>query len=234
MLNKNSIILTSSIFLNVVLIGAVGYPYVAKKISNRLDKATYYDVKRTVFKAMPAAEKSIIFAGDSITDFAEWGEIFPGMLVKNRGINGDSTSGLLRRIDDIIAEKPAKVFLMIGINNIQSGISLDVTKSDFSEIFNKLGGSQVFVEYVLPINEQKYDDVIVRRLPGVHKPTRHDVDAINATIDAVAATNKNVKVIDTTHLTENGQLRPELTDDGLHLNGRGIIERAKNIRPFMD
>jgi len=42
--------------------------------------------------------------------------------VINRGIAGDITFGVLGRLDEVIARKPAKLFIKIGINDISKNI----------------------------------------------------------------------------------------------------------------
>src|SRR5690606_2386392 len=64
----------------------------------------------------------VAMVGDSITDHGEWTEMFPGENVVNRGISGDTTGGLLQRLDTIAAEQ---VFVLIGINDILLGIDQD-------------------------------------------------------------------------------------------------------------
>lgn len=61
----------------------------------------------------------IVFIGDSITDFYPVKEYYPQYKVANRGIAGDTTTGLKDRIDfSLYALNPKAVYMMIGINNI--------------------------------------------------------------------------------------------------------------------
>lgn len=63
----------------------------------------------------------IVFIGDSITDFYPVKEYYPEYKVANRGIAGDTTTGLYDRIDfSLYALKPKVVYMMIGINNIKT------------------------------------------------------------------------------------------------------------------
>jgi hypothetical protein len=79
---------------------------------------TYYDQRKSLFEKLPDTRKEIIFLGNSITDGCEWSELLADRHVKNRGISGDVTAGVLNRIREITASKPAKVFLLIGINDL--------------------------------------------------------------------------------------------------------------------
>ena len=67
---------------------------------------------------MPDTPNEIIMLGNSITDGCEWSELFQNSNIKNRGISGDITEGVLYRLDEVTRSKPAKVFLLIGINDL--------------------------------------------------------------------------------------------------------------------
>ena len=62
--------------------------------------------------------QSIIFLGDSLTEWFELGKYFPGLAIINEGIAGDTTYGVLQRLEAIIKKPAKKIFLMIGINDI--------------------------------------------------------------------------------------------------------------------
>lgn len=85
----------------------------------------FYHQRESLFDILPTSHQDIIFLGNSITNGAEWTELFRNPLCKNRGISGDVTAGVLNRIDPIAAGHPAKVFLLIGINDLARNISTD-------------------------------------------------------------------------------------------------------------
>ena len=66
------------------------------------------------FEELPIASGDTVFLGDSITEGGSWHELFPESSVRNRGIGGVTTSGILARIDQIRHGKPGQIFLMIG------------------------------------------------------------------------------------------------------------------------
>ncbi|HWA97307.1 MAG TPA: GDSL-type esterase/lipase family protein, partial [Pirellulales bacterium] len=70
-------------------------------------------------------QHAVVFLGDSITQ--GWGPDFkgkfPGMKLANRGIGGDTTRGMLIRLDeDVLALNPAAIVLLMGTNDIEVGI----------------------------------------------------------------------------------------------------------------
>ena len=98
---------------------------------------TYYHQRVTLFRALPQTKEDIIFLGNSITDGGEWGELFNDIKIKNRGISGDITAGVLHRLDELANGKPAKVFLLIGVNDLARNITADSIK--FDTVFTTTG-----------------------------------------------------------------------------------------------
>ena len=71
------------------------------------------------FKNNPLSYGDIVFLGNSITQGGnDWSERLNYPNIKNRGIGGDVTDGVLSRIDEIGYFKPKAVFLLIGINDL--------------------------------------------------------------------------------------------------------------------
>ena len=51
--------------------------------------------------------------------------MFNDLRIKNRGISGDVSAGILKRVDEVVMRRPSKVFLMIGVNDLARGLSTD-------------------------------------------------------------------------------------------------------------
>src|SRR5438094_352229 len=115
--------------------------------------ATYYHQRVTHFRSLPQTKGDIIFIGNSITDGGEWSELFNDLKVKNRGISGDVTAGVLNRIDEVAQRKPAKVFLLIGINDLARSISPDSVVKNIlliaSYLKQQTPSTQLFVQSIL-------------------------------------------------------------------------------------
>ena len=73
--------------------------------------STFYMQRSSLFNKLSITSKDIVFIGNSITNGAEWNELFPQKRVKNRGISGDTSEGVFDRLDAIVKGKPAKIFL---------------------------------------------------------------------------------------------------------------------------
>ena len=91
-----------------------------------------------MFEELPVTSSDIIFLGNSITNGAEWAELFKNKHVKNRGISGDICMGVYDRLDAILKGKPAKIFLLIGINDVSRGTPADTIVSRIEMIVRKI------------------------------------------------------------------------------------------------
>ncbi len=70
------------------------------------------------FKAATINSRSIVFIGNSITNMHDWHSAFANHNVVNRGVSGGYATEILANLESYIAGKPAKVFLMIGTNDM--------------------------------------------------------------------------------------------------------------------
>ncbi|MBP3535357.1 MAG: hypothetical protein J6J53_05000, partial [Muribaculaceae bacterium] len=71
------------------------------------------------FKACRVSDRSVVFIGNSITNMGNWHEHFAdNPLVVNRGNSGACSYEALENLESILVGKPAKIFVMIGTNDI--------------------------------------------------------------------------------------------------------------------
>ena len=149
LLIKHSMILI--IMLPVAVVGQVKLPVVHDSLFS-----TYYHQRWTLFQSLPQTKADIIFIGNSITDGGEWSELFNNVKIKNRGISGDISAGVIKRLDEVVKRKPAKVFLMIGTNDLARGISPDSVITNIITVADYLKqvtpATKLYVQSILPVN----------------------------------------------------------------------------------
>jgi hypothetical protein len=165
----------------------------------------------SAFETFPIVPGDIVFLGDSITEGGAWDEMFVGRPVRNRGIGGDTSAGVLARTDAIARGKPAKVFLMIGTNDLFVGASPEEIAANVAAILARIAresaGTQLYLQSVLP-RAASY---------------RAELEMLNARLEAVAG-EQNATWIDLypTFLDPStGAIRSTLSNDELHLLGPG-------------
>ena len=93
----------------------------------------WHDRRSTWARQVDQDQHAVVFLGDSITQ--GWGgglgAAFPGVKVANRGISGDTTRGVLVRLqEDVIALNPSAVVILIGTNDLEEGATPEVIASN--------------------------------------------------------------------------------------------------------
>jgi len=211
-----------------------GINYLISKIKHwKINKITamydnpFYRDKKSHFEALPKISGEIIFLGDSLTDLCEWAEIFRNEQIKNRGICGDTTDGILNRISDIIESKPQKLFLMIGINDLNQGISVDEITNNYQLILetlrNQIPEVKIFIQSLLPINNQLRNNDVNQKI----------ID-LNANLKELAQAFSSQYInLFSAFLDQNNQLDIQYTSDGVHLNGQGYLVWKEIIEKYV-
>lgn len=172
--------------------------------------------KLKVFATQPVKKANVIFFGDSITEMGDWGSLTGDTTVVNRGIGGDITFGALKRLDDIIARQPNKLFILFGINDIGKDIPDAVIADNYFKIIKRVHAqsphTHIYVQSILPVDPthpkfpQHYDK-------GAHVPV------VNKLLKA-KANDLNFTWVNLTPLftDKRGLLDNLYTLEGLHLN----------------
>lgn len=179
--------------------------------------STYYHQRVSIFNAIPAAKNEIIFLGNSITDSGEWSSLFPNNSVLNFGISGDVTTGILHRLPHVLRRKPAKIFLMIGTNDLARGIAEDTVLSNIlwiaDYVFEKNPATQLFVQSILPVND------LYGKFAG-HTKNNDKITHINKKLNLLQKKHHFTFIdLHSQFKDENGKLKAEYSNDGLHLMG---------------
>jgi acyl-CoA thioesterase I len=79
----------------------------------------------------------------------------PEWTVLNRGVNGERTDQMLRRLTrDALDERPDYLVVLAGVNDVYQGRPLRVTESNLDELYRvgAAGGARVVAATVLPFN----------------------------------------------------------------------------------
>jgi lysophospholipase L1-like esterase len=173
------------------------------------------------YRTLPNTDSEIIFLGNSITAGGNWSELFQDLRVKNRGISGDITEGILYRLDEITESKPAKIFLLIGINDLSRGIEVDSIMNNYRKIVSRImqdtPETQIYIQSVLPVNDNfEYFKN--------HTDKGESVLLLNNVLKELANQLKHTYIdLFSSFANDEGKLKAEYTLDGLHLTGEGYV-----------
>ena len=156
----------------------------------------------------------IAFLGDSLTDYVRFERYFPELNTRNYGVEGDTTQDLLARLDLAISDKPCKIFILIGVNDVLANLSPDDTLNNIRKIISRIKNispeSKIYLETLLPVNSE----FVTRRSNKI-------IRSINARLVTLAEETQ-CTLIDTHKIfSEDGELTKRFTIDGIHLNNSG-------------
>jgi lysophospholipase L1-like esterase len=184
------------------------------------------------FEAERMSRGRMVFLGNSITEAGQWKKLTGDSTVANRGIGGDITFGILKRLNEILIARPSRVFLLIGINDIGKDIPDAVIADNIRKIIERFqleSPEKLYVHSILPVNPT------IRNFPQHYDKNEH-VKKSNQLIREITAQRK-VTFVDLHKIFSNpdGLLKAALTHDGLHLNAEGYrlwAEHLKSIGAF--
>lgn len=201
------------------------YPNIGTEIMFQPEwaKKLYYD-RIEVFKRDTLRFNQIVFLGNSITEGGkDWNEKFGVVGISNRGISGDSTDGVIARLNEIIHFSPKAIFLLIGINDIYNELtpSTDYVANNILKIIKRINQelpeTKIFLQTILPVEKEVYKDKII---------------AVNGMIKTFVSKSK-FEIIDlySIFVNKEGKMKKELSYDGVHLNDKGYSVWVDYIKP---
>ncbi|HVU07659.1 MAG TPA: GDSL-type esterase/lipase family protein [Verrucomicrobiae bacterium] len=171
---------------------------------------------------------AVVFLGDSITQ--GWNSLardFPDLKTANRGIGGDTTRGVLYRLDaDVIALKPKAVVLLIGTNDIGNGADADDVAANIEMILLALQKSN-----------PKMPIVVCRVMPRGDQNGRFvgKIEQLNSMIDDFVKNRPGFAECDTWSIfadANGGCQKEDFHPDLLHINAAGYAKWTAALQPI--
>jgi len=182
----------------------------------------------TMYQSEPIKSTDTVFLGDSLTESFDLQKHFGRNDLRNRGMSGNMTEHVLYRLEEITNAKPARLFLMIGINDIYQGmdkknILANITRI-IDELLQKSPETKLYIQSILPVNAKK---LLIDK-------------SINTTIYQANNELRNIckeKLLTFTDihpdfLNDKGEMDTIYTYDGVHLTALGYILWAELLQRF--
>lgn len=188
---------------------------------------THYDQRATLFANLPVTKDDVVMLGDSMILYNEWDEQFSNMNVINRGIGGDTTTGLLKRLSEVTEGHPKEIVLMIGTNDLGMRIPEEQILENYLLILQRIKqeapDTKVIMTSVLPINKT------IRKTHVENK----QIISLNRQLTKLAK-DQEISMVQLYDLFLKGQqLDAQYTSDGLHLNGKGYTLWVENLQKYV-
>ncbi len=164
-----------------------------------------------------------ILLGDSLSMWFP-SERFPGSrdrLWLNQGISGENSAQILNRLSAFSQTRPDTIYVLAGINDLRQGASDEVILYNLRKIMHRLRlnhpKSQVIMQSILPT---RLNGIFNQRIRNLNQQI-----ALVARQEGAGYLNLYSLFVD-----GQGQLRQDLTTDGIHLTRRGyeVWQQALN------
>ncbi|MGA8761546.1 MAG: SGNH/GDSL hydrolase family protein [Candidatus Sulfotelmatobacter sp.] len=182
-----------------------------------------YRAANAALKPPASGESRVIFFGDSITDFWNLNESFPGKPYINRGIGGQTTPQMLVRFrQDVIELHPEAVVILAGTNDIAGNtgpMRLEDVEANYASMAELARANQIRVVFssVLPVHNYtpQSQNLFAQRSPEKIRELNHWLKNYSEANDCVYLDYFSAMVDD------KGLLKREFAEDGLHPNAAG-------------
>lgn len=165
-----------------------------------------------------------VMVGDSLTMWFPTDKLSKNNLWLNQGISGENTTQILRRLKykDFGQTRPDRIFVMAGVNDLRQGASDQTILNNHRQIMRQLKKdypqAEIIVQSILPTRFASIPD---RRLRSLNQQLEN------------ITTQEGVSFLNLydIFLNQEGQLRRELTTDGIHLSMAGYETWSWSINP---
>jgi lysophospholipase L1-like esterase len=225
-----NLVLACTVLLFVQKIGGVNYVKSFLNIpygENYKDNPIYTE-RTTLFNELEIPKNSTVFIGDSITQRSLFNEMFDSKEFVNRGVESDTTLGVLNRLDAVVKAKPKKIFILVGINDLIRNQNIETVSKNYSAILKKIKNgtpnTEVYVQSVLPVNES---------LSGGAADNK-DINELNRKLLKLSDKYGYQFIDINSKVAKNGQLPSDYTVDGIHLKGEAYVVWKTQIKPYIE
>lgn len=231
----SKLLLALSILQFIIIIGLIVYTF---NINNTIKDLKSENDKLTKELSKNKRDDNYVFLGDSITDWYPISEFFSDDTpIINSGFAGDKTKDLLNDMDETVYRyNPTKVFIQIGTNDLNCDDSNgDIAYENIVKMIENIKtnrpSAEIYLESIYPVN-QTDNEKIVKSTTG--KRTNEDIIKVNTKLKEYCS-NHDVIYVDIYNalLDDEGNLKLDYTDDGLHLSTEGYSVVSDVLKQYI-
>lgn len=194
---------------------------------HQLSYSQWIDIlkREALVAANKRPQRLTILAGDSLS---LW---FPSELLPeertwlNQGISGETSTGLLKRLNLFNQTQPETIFVMIGINDLIRGVGDTKILDNYRQLVKTLRAShsksQIVIQSILPHGSEEATWEGKQKLLAI---PNNRIRELNQQLQNIA-TKEGIKYLNLYPLFANnqGNLRSDFSTDGLHLSSQGYL-----------
>ncbi len=188
----------------------------------------YYDCRRAAHTREGMPRSAIVWLGDSITEQGWWSYLSNEQPIVNRGIGGDNTYGMLDRLPEILDFAPRKLFIMAGVNDLSAGYPVEHIYANIRAMVDmireRVPACEIYIQSLITPNNEilAYDYV---------KNKQEQIRMLNTLLQELC-TAKGITWVDIASILSNeqGEVRIDLTKDGIHLHPEAYLLWVKHLK----
>ena len=168
----------------------------------------------------------VCFFGHSQIADSNFQLYFPDKKVVELGYPGDNLKNMQRRVNQIVAVNPKKIFVLAGTN------SLNYSKREFEHYYGELLNA---IKDSLPEAQLYCFNIVPQRDGTMGLSQNNNIIRERNSFISLFCKKSNVKMIDIYNLFVDplGNLQKGVTMDGVHLYEKGYKTWAKALRPYI-
>lgn len=173
---------------------------------------------------LPIPSDAIVFVGNSITDMHPWSEAFGSSRVVNRGNSGTITREVIDNMDTWLRYRPAKVFLMIGTNDLGWDSTALAVANNITTIVRRIErespATEIYLQSILPARDQRNRNA-------------QTTQAVNRHMQRLALMDARVTYIDLYEPLKGILDGTPYSLDNLHLSAYGYEVWCRILEPYV-
>ena len=180
--------------------------------------------QRSQFALLNSPDR-VWLVGDSRIDEGQWDELLGRADVANRGISGDTTAGLLARLDETFPRAVDVCVLQIGVNDLMQGADVELTRRNYLKILRQIQDREL-AKIVVVTSVLLTDH-------GSHELNERIAELNTALMQLTL--DQRVRWVDVNAvLAPSGHLEEKYTNDGTHLTGEGYVVFAAALKAVLE
>ncbi|HEV7230321.1 MAG TPA: GDSL-type esterase/lipase family protein, partial [Bacteroidia bacterium] len=200
-----------------------------RRIIDSTIQSEHWNDRYKEFRAEPRRKGRFVFMGNSLTELFDL-RILGDSTILNRGITGDFSEGLLKRLDEVISLKPSKLFIEIGINDLVEHVPNKEICRNYRALIERVRRespeTRIYMQSLLPV---RMKSSIFTSSEDVNETIKEQNESYKK-----LATEMNVTYINLyDNFVMNNEINPRLTWDGIHLVDEGYEIWKGLLSPFL-
>jgi lysophospholipase L1-like esterase len=197
------------------------------------------------FNSQPdTSMREIVFLGNSLTEGFDL-SVFSNKSMLNRGIAGDFTEGVLKRLGEVTERKPDKIFLMIGINDIIEKVPIDDICANYEKIIQQVQQqapvTKLYIQSALPVHLYPSSEAMndstklyIESWLTATEDVNNVVKEYNKRLEQLSGKYKVPFINLYPQFLEGDALKASLTYDGIHLTGEAYAIWMQQVKRYVE